>query len=104
MKRGLFLNRKKNAIIPPGARKVALGLLVDRQMPVLPRDFKDRLRQHLYHLKKHGIEAHAAKREFDSVGGLYRYLQGTINYAHMVDAVFAKKMYLLFESLPWPGK
>lgn len=104
MKRGLFLNRKKSAIIPPGARKVVLGLLVDRQIPALPRDFKDRLRQHLYHLQKHGIDAHAAKREFDSVGGLYRYLQGTINYAKMVDAVFAGKMHMLFERLPWPGK
>lgn len=104
MKRGLFLNRKKSAVIPPGARKVVLGLLVDRQVPTLPRDFKDRLKQHLYHLQKHGIEAHATRREFDSVGGMYRHLQGTINYANMVDSVFAAKMRSLFESLPWPGK
>jgi RNA-directed DNA polymerase len=100
---GLFLNKKKSTIVPPGARKVVLGLLVDREAPALPREFKDRLRQHIYHLKKHGIDNHVARREFDSIGGAYRYLLGTINYAHMVDAEFAANIRAEFDNLPWPG-
>lgn len=102
--KGLFLNRRKSAIIPPGARKVVLGLLVDRQIPALPREFKEKLRQHLYHLGSKGIDCHVARREFDSVGGAYRYLLGTINYANMVDAEFAAEMRTRFEKLPWPGR
>lgn len=100
---GLFLNRRKTAIIPPGARKVVLGLLVDRSMPNLSREFKDKLRQHLYYLKKYGIDSHIARREFDSVGGAYRYLSGLINYANMVDSEYAKKVKAEFDGIPWPG-
>jgi len=100
---GLFLNRGKTAIVPPGARKVVLGLLVDRSTPTLPREFKDRVRQHLHYLKKYGIQQHVIRREFDSVGGAYRYLLGLINYANMVDANWAMKLRSEFDSLPWPG-
>lgn len=100
---GLFLNKRKTAIIPPGARKVVLGLLVDRQAPNLPREFKDRLRQHIHYLKKFGIQNHVARREFDSVGGAYRHLLGLINYANMVDEEFAERLRTELQSLPWPG-
>jgi RNA-directed DNA polymerase len=101
--KGLFLNRKKTVIVPPGARKIVLGLLVDRDTPNLPREFKDRMRQHLYYLKNHGIQQHIARREFDSVGGAYRHLLGLINYANMVDSEYAEKLRTEFDSLPWPG-
>lgn len=103
-KQGLFLNRKKSKIVPPGARKVVLGLIVDRDMPALSREFKDGLRQHIYYLGKHGISNHVSRREFDSIGGAYRHLLGKINYAHMVDAKFSWEMRESFNSLPWPGE
>lgn len=100
---GLFLNRKKTAIIPPGARKIVLGLLTDREFPNLTKEFKDKLRQHLYYIETLGIEKHMLRREFDSIGGLYRHLRGLINYANLVDPAFAYRMKQKFKSLPWPG-
>jgi len=101
--KGLYLNKKKTNVVPPGARKVVLGLLVDRVVPALPREFKDKLRQHLYYLKKHGVENHIERRKFDSAGGAYRHILGLINFANMVDAEFAEKMKAELNSLPWLG-
>lgn len=101
---GLYLNRRKTVIVPPGARKIVLGLLVDREYPNLTRDFKDNLRQHLYYIETLGIEEHMRRREFDSIGGLYRHILGLINYANLVDPAYSHKMKQKFKSLPWPGE
>jgi len=102
---GLFPNNRKTNIVPPGARKVVLGLLVDRDSPALSREFKDSLRMHLFFLlKDNGIENHAATRGFDSIGGLYRHILGTINYAKMVDEDFSIEMRELFYKVPWPSE
>jgi len=44
---GLSPNTSKAHVSPPGARKIVLGLLVDGEVPRLPRDFKAKMRQHL---------------------------------------------------------
>jgi RNA-directed DNA polymerase len=46
---GLSPNRAKTSIVSPGARKVVLGLLVDGPHPRLTREFRSRLRMHLYY-------------------------------------------------------
>jgi RNA-directed DNA polymerase len=89
--------------VPPGAWKGVLGLIVDREMPALSREFKDGLRQHIYYLGKHGISNHVSRREFDSIKGAYRHLLGKINYASMVEAKFSSEMRMSFIKLPWPG-
>ena len=98
---GLHVNNKKTRIIPPGARKVVLGLLVDGTTPTLTRKFRDRLRQHLYYLEKLGPEAHCKARAFDTVTGLYRHVRGLIDYAKSVDEPFSDKMRAKFEAVAW---
>ena len=68
---GLSPNVTKTRVLPPGARKVVLGLLVDGQEPHLTREFRARLRQHIYYLLHPDIGPvrHAAKRGFISVRG-----------------------------------
>ena len=104
-KYGLFPNKKKTTVVPPGARKIVLGLLVDRATPALTREFKDKIRQHLFYLlKPNGLQQHLGVRGFDSIGGLYRHLLGLINYANMVDPVFSEKMKIEFDKVAWPGQ
>lgn len=98
---GLQVNKKKTRIVPPGARKVVLGLLVDDEAPRLTREFRDRLRQHLYYLEKLGPEAHRAARRFDTVSGLYRHVRGLIDFANSVDAIFAAAMRAKFDAVSW---
>lgn len=93
IRRGLMLNRQKTAVIPPGARKIVLGLLVDGDMPRLSRSFKDRIRQHLYYLEKFGPDQHVSRRSFDSVGGFFRHLKGLIDFANMVEPQYAREVY-----------
>jgi RNA-directed DNA polymerase len=103
-KKGLYLNRAKTKIVPPGARKVVLGLLASGDFPALSKAFKANLRQHIFYLEKYGIENHVQKREFDSIGGLYRHLLGLINFANMVDPTYADAIRAKFDALPWPGQ
>lgn len=98
---GLYPNRAKTAIVHPGARRVVLGLLVNEAYPRLSRAFRDRLRQHLYYLEKHGIRKHMEARKFDSAGGLYRHLRGLIDYANMVDRPYAGGLRKRLDALPW---
>ncbi|MEO5655101.1 MAG: reverse transcriptase family protein [Nitrosospira sp.] len=93
IKQGLMLNRQKTAVIPPSARKIVLGLLVDGDVPRLSRTFKDRIRQHLYYLEKFGPDQHVSKRGFDSVGGFFRHLKGLIDFAHMIEPQYARDAY-----------
>lgn len=102
--KGLYLNRAKTKIIPPGARKIVLGLLASGDFPALSKDFKAKLRQHIFYLQKYGITNHVEKRGFDSIGGLYRHLLGLINFANMVEPVYADSIRAQFDALPWPGQ
>ncbi|WP_428685046.1 reverse transcriptase family protein [Sphingopyxis sp.] len=98
---GLKVNDRKTRIVPPGARKVVLGLLVDGPEPNLSRDFRDRLRQHLHYIEKLGPEAHQAARGFDTISGLYRHVRGLIDFAKSVDAEYAAAMRDRFDAINW---
>lgn len=90
---GLMLNNPKTTVAPPSARKIVLGLLVDGADPRLMKSFKDKVRQHLYFCGKYGVEEHAARRKFDSVGGFVRHLRGLIDFGNMVEPCWAADMY-----------
>jgi len=99
---GLRLNGGKTTVVPPGARKVVLGLLVDGTEPALPREFRSLLRQHIYYLERFGPIRHAEARNFDTVTGMRRHIRGLIDFANMVDTPFASKLLARFESIAWP--
>jgi len=90
---GLSPNRSKTTVISPGSRKVVLGLLVDGNRPRLTREFRYRLRMHLYFIThpEHGPSKHAKARGFSSVEGLRQHLLGLIGFAGQIDAIYADK-------------
>jgi RNA-directed DNA polymerase len=102
--KGLRINVSKTRVIPPGGRRVVLGLLVDGAEPRLSRQFRDGLRMHLYHMKKHGVQAHADRRGFDSVSGLYRHVKGLLDYSKSIDRLYWAKMSSAFAELVWPNQ
>ncbi|MBC58962.1 MULTISPECIES: reverse transcriptase family protein [Rhodobacterales] len=101
--RGLAPNQSKTTIVSPGARKVVLGLLVDGDTPKLTRDFRSRLRKHLYHISApdQGPVQHAARRGFASVEGLRQHLLGLIAFAGQIDPVYAAKCRAILDSSDW---
>lgn len=102
MSAGLRLNGGKTTIVPPGARKVVLGLLVDGPRPALSREFRMNIKQHLYYLNKFGPIEHAKARNFDTVWGMRRHLRGLIDFATMVDRPYGTDILRRFEGIRWP--
>ncbi len=97
----LFPNLRKTVIVPPGARKIVLGLVVDDVQPRLSREFRNGLRQHLYYLKKFGPIEHMNQRGFETVLGMKYHIRGRIDFAHMVDRPYAEEMLAHFQAVDW---
>ena len=101
---GLSPNKTKTRIAPPGARKLLLGLLIDGESPRLTREFRARLRQHLYYLAhpRIGPAHHAGKRGFSAVLGLRHHIEGLIAFAAQVDPSYAAACADEFRKVAWP--
>lgn len=102
---GLTNNRQKTTIIPPGARKVLLGVLVDRGEPHLTRAFRDNIETHLYALTspKIGPSAHKERRGFASTIGMRRHIEGLIAFASQVDRHYGASLYQQLNAVDWDG-
>lgn len=101
---GLSPNVTKTRVSPPGSRKVVLGLLVDGKEPCLTREFRARLRQHIYYLlhPEIGPARHAAKRGFVSVHGLRNHVEGLVAFARHVDPDYAQRCSQRLSQVAWP--
>ena len=99
---GLSLNSTKTAIVPPGARKVVLGLLVDGDTPRLQKKFRKALECHLYFLEQRGAAHHAKRRGFSSVFGLKLFLEGKLAYASQVEPDYGDMLKERFAKINWP--
>lgn len=93
---------RKTKIISPGSKKVVLGLNVDGERPRLQKAYKDKIRQHLYYLKKLGVSEHVANRGFDSIWGFKCHLKGMIDYANMIEPDYAQRCLNEFTKIDWP--
>ena len=80
-----------------------LGLLVDGPKPRLAKEFKARLRMHLYYLNhpRIGPARHAENRGFESIVGLRSHVRGLIAYAQLVDPGYAEARLGEFMSVEW---
>lgn len=101
---GFSPNLSKTQIVSPRARKVVLGLLVDGDSPRLQREFKARIRQHLYYLTNPqvGPARHAAASGNATIYGLRNHIQGLLAFAHGVEPDYARKQTKVFKSVSWP--
>lgn len=95
---GFEANTAKTVIVPPGARKIVLGLLVDREKPNLTKQFKNQLRTHIRGISRFGFVNHARHRGFKSIWGFYRHFKGLLSFAYSVDSDFASPLFHQFEA------
>jgi RNA-directed DNA polymerase len=96
-------NQAKTVISPPGARKVLLGVLIDRERPRLSKEFRNNLETHIYALTHAsiGTRAHKAKRGFVSTIGMRNHITGLLSFAHQVDPDYAGQLHALFAKVDW---
>lgn len=102
---GFEANRTKTSIAPPGARKIVLGLLVDRDKPRLTRDFRANIEMHLHYLERQGVGPvrHAEARKFDSVIGLRHHLEGLVAFARQIDRPYGNRLKGRLQAIVWPA-
>lgn len=101
---GLEPNFAKTNVIPPRARKVVLGLLADQTEPRLTREFKSKMRQHLYYLEHPDVGPlkHADKRGFSAVAGMKNHLFGLAAYARQVEPTYGASLVQRLSAVHWP--
>lgn len=89
---GFEIHRKKTRVVPPGARKVAVGLLViDDGVRLLP-EFRRKIEVHVRGVERNGFLAHAEHRGFDNPGSMINHVGGSISFALAVEPEWAGKM------------
>jgi retron-type reverse transcriptase len=59
-KLGLFLKNRKTAVIPNTKRQTVTGIVVNEKIG-LTKEYKNKIRQEIYYIKKYGIEDHLSK-------------------------------------------
>jgi RNA-directed DNA polymerase len=86
LRRGRFLpHDKKTRVIPPGARKIVLGLLVDGDRIRIPVDRRNRIINDIRGAERFGLPVHARHRGFTSTIAFGQHLAGMLSYCHDVD-------------------
>ena len=59
-KLGLFLKSRKTAVIPNTKRQIVTGIVVNEKIG-LTKDYKNKIRQEIYYIKKYGLDGHLSK-------------------------------------------
>lgn len=91
-RQGLSVHRRKTIVVPPGARKVVLGLLLLDDRVALAPEFKRRVQVHVRGVHVFGLVEHAKHRRFESVLSMIDHIDGCIAFARSVDPAFAEAM------------
>jgi RNA-directed DNA polymerase len=89
---GLRPRTSKIRIVPPGSRKIVLGLVVIDDGPRLTREFRNSLECHLHFVERFGYSHHAQVRGFDSEISLRHYLLGLLAHAMQIEPHFAEPL------------
>ncbi|MDO8209643.1 reverse transcriptase family protein [Conexibacter sp. CPCC 206217] len=86
------VHRRKTTVVPPGARKIVLGLDVLDDRVALPAQFKRRLEVHVRGVKRFGVVSHAQHRRFRSVLSMVDHVDGCLAFAGNVDRGFVDRL------------
>jgi len=98
-KNGFNPQHKKLKILPPGTKKIVLGLLVDNEKPRLPRSYKKKIEAHLRGFEKFGVLEHMHHRRFGSIYGMLDHVKGLITYASYIDSEYGEKLRVRFDNV-----
>lgn len=83
---------KKARVVPPGARKIILGVVLGDDAIKLRKEFRRRVEVHVRGAAKFGLASHAADRKFDSPFTFINHVEGSLVYALDVDPRWASAL------------
>ncbi len=78
-KLGLYLKKRKTAIIPETKRQTVTGITVNEKIN-LTNDYKKKIRQEMYYIKKYGPDGHLAKISISDKEQYVLSLKGRVAY------------------------
>lgn len=87
---GFSVHPTKTRIVPPGARKQLLGVLVGEPGLRLPRARKKQLETELWAVQAHGFRKHAKHLRAPNEFQVLNRIHGTLMWAHEVDPQWAQ--------------
>jgi RNA-directed DNA polymerase len=90
---GFTLHSRKTKIVPPGSRKIVLGLLVDGNSVRLSKNVRCQIDTHIRGADVFGLKEHALHRGFSSVFGFVHHIDGLLAFARDVDPEYADARY-----------
>ena len=82
-KLGFFLKNRKTVTVPNSKRQTVTGIVVNQKIN-LPKDYKKKLRQEIYYIKKFGLASHCDRLAIEDPQKYLRSLQGKIAYVLQV--------------------
>ncbi len=89
---GFEIHKKKTHVVPPGARHVAVGLMItDDAVRLLP-EFRRKIEIHVRGVENNGILHHAQHRDFEEPSAMVNYVGGCISFALAVENEWAQAM------------
>lgn len=78
-KLGLFLKKRKTAVIPNSKRQTVTGIVVNEKIN-LTKEYKKKIRQEMYYIEKFGIQDHAKKQGISDIPEYLMSLKGRIAF------------------------
>jgi RNA-directed DNA polymerase len=86
------LHEQKTSVVPPGARKIVLGLLVDGDRIRINRRMRARLIGHIRGVETFGLSKHVVHSKFASIDGFVRHVSGLLAFVHDIEPLWAAEM------------
>lgn len=86
-KNGFKVNHIKTRYCNSGARKIITGLCVNDLELKVPKDYKKKIRQELYYIKKYGVLDHCNKLNINNPLNYVLRLEGKINYLKNIEPI-----------------
>jgi RNA-directed DNA polymerase len=84
-----IMHEQKTSIIPPGARKLVLGLLVDGDRIRMSRRLRSRITNHIRGVEVFGLSQHMTHVRFSSIDGFVRHVSGLLAFANDIEPEWA---------------
>jgi len=82
---GFKLNKSKIKVVNKGTRQQITGVVVNEKLSIR-KNYKRKIRQEIYYIKKHGIDSHLSKMGIKEKTLYLRKLLGKINFVLQVES------------------
>lgn len=86
------MHEQKTSIIPPGARKLVLGLLVDGDSVRISKRLRSRIITHIRGVEVFGLSPHVKYAQFSSIDGFVRHVSGLLAFVHNIEPEWATQV------------